>query len=400
MLGRFQRSGTLGILLAVALLFGCASSTVRSVKTAPLLSGDSQIPEELLLDVGVRLFDPGVEQLKEDELLTSASMPKLLVDSLAKSGHWGAVRLAPAGTGVSDVTVDGKIFESTGEKLVLEITPSDASGTDWYTRRYEQKASKYNYDKPLTPGADPFQDIYNRIANDMAVYRARIDDQQARRLRQISELRFAESFSPEAFGGYIEKDSQGKYTLARLPAEGDPMLDRIRRIRERDNLFVDTLQDYYGNFSSQMSAPYHDWRKESYVETIQYKELKRQATMRTVTGVAAVLGGILASTQTNNTERNERGERRRSSNTAAQAATVAGVLGGAALIKSGIGKRAEAKMHAETLKELGGSLSADINPQVIELDDRSITLTGTVQDQYAQWREILHGIYKSEAGSI
>jgi hypothetical protein len=57
-------------------------------------------------------------------------------------------------------------------------------------------------------------------------------------------------------------------------------------------------------------------------------------------------------------------------------------------------------MHAETLKELGGSLGAEIEPQVIELEDRSVTLTGSVQDQYGQWREILRGIYEAETGSI
>jgi hypothetical protein len=29
-----------------------------------------------------------------------------------------------------------------------------------------------------------------------------------------------------------------------------------------------------------------------------------------------------------------------------------------------------------------------------------VSLTGTVQDQYTQWREILHGIYAAETGSI
>ena len=70
------------------------------------------------------------------------------------------------------------------------------------------------------------------------------------------------------------------------------------------------------------------------------------------------------------------------------------------MVKSGFDKRAESKMHAETLKELGGSLSAEIEPQVIELEDRSVTLTGSVQDQYGQWREILRGIYEAETGSI
>jgi hypothetical protein len=163
------------------------------------------------------------------------------------------------------------------------------------------------------------------------------------------------------------------------------MLERIRRIRERDDLFVDTLQDYYTGFSKQMSGPYQDWRKESYSESIAYRELRAQATGRTIAGVASILAGIAAQT---------------GDSAATRAAGTVGIIGGAAMVKSGFDKRAESKMRAETLKELGGSLSAEIEPQVIELEDRSVTLTGSVQDQYGQWREILRGIYEAETGSI
>ena len=46
------------------------------------------------------------------------------------------------------------------------------------------------------------------------------------------------------------------------------------------------------------------------------------------------------------------------------------------------------------------SLEAEIAPQIIELDDRTITLTGTVQDQYDQWRELLRQIYEAEVGVL
>ena len=48
----------------------------------------------------------------------------------------------------------------------------------------------------------------------------------------------------------------------------------------------------------------------------------------------------------------------------------------------------------EALQELGDSLEASIAPQIIELEDRTVTLTGSVENQYKQWREILHGIYE------
>ena len=71
---------------------------------------------------------------------------------------------------------------------------------------------------------------------------------------------------------------------------------------------------------------------------------------------------------------------------------------GGMLIKSALEKRQEAQMHIEALAELGESLEVAIEPQVIELEDRTITLTGNAQAQYAQWKEILRQIYAAERG--
>jgi len=70
------------------------------------------------------------------------------------------------------------------------------------------------------------------------------------------------------------------------------------------------------------------------------------------------------------------------------------------LIKSGFDKRAEAKIHMEALEELGQSLENEVAPRVINLDDRTITLTGTVEEQYDQWKEVLADIYAAEVGNI
>ena len=39
-------------------------------------------------------------------------------------------------------------------------------------------------------------------------------------------------------------------------------------------------------------------------------------------------------------------------------------------------------------------------PKVIELEDRSIMLTGTVEEQYEQWQDILMEIYRTETGGL
>ena len=54
----------------------------------------------------------------------------------------------------------------------------------------------------------------------------------------------------------------------------------------------------------------------------------------------------------------------------------------------------------DALEELGQSLEAEITPQVIELQDRTVMLSGNVQDQYEQWRELLAEIYRTEIGEL
>ena len=54
----------------------------------------------------------------------------------------------------------------------------------------------------------------------------------------------------------------------------------------------------------------------------------------------------------------------------------------------------------EALEELGQSLENEVAPQVINLDDRTITLSGSVEEQYEQWREIMADLYSAEVGQL
>ena len=80
------------------------------------------------------------------------------------------------------------------------------------------------------------------------------------------------------------------------------------------------------------------------------------------------------------------------------AAGVLGIGAGAYMFKSGLDKNAEARIHTEALKELSESLNAEIQPQTIALTDRTVELSGTVEEQYRQWQELLKQIYLIDTG--
>ncbi|MBN7795620.1 hypothetical protein [Parahaliea mediterranea] len=382
----------LGLALLAAALSGCVSQTVKSTSVPPLATPAEPVPEALLLDVGIAIFDPGLEAYEEDEQVypevrkaEARFMPRLLSEAMQNSGAWGAVRVVPSAAQITDLRVEGKILHSDGEELQLHITAQDSRNNLWLDREYTGHASRYAYDSGTRLDYDPFQAVYHQIANDLMDQLQDLENIEREHIRVITELRFAREFSPDAFGDYLSETTKGRYQVERLPAHNDPMLERIRSIRERDHMFVDTMQEYYGGFSGQMQAPYQEWRKLSYEEAIAMQELKDESMRRLIAGGVAVLAGIAAAGGSDGSTR---------------AAGNVAIIGGGYLLKSGLEKRNEAQIHVEALEELGMSLEAEITPHVIELEDRTVMLSGNVEDQYAQWREILADIYRAEIGEL
>ncbi|MCB1689655.1 MAG: hypothetical protein KDI33_14265 [Halioglobus sp.] len=383
----------LSVLGLCLLLNACVNQTIKSTSAPPVQSPTTTVSEEQLLDVAVVVFDPGLDDYDEDEAVypevrkaEARFMPMQLSQAMQDSGAWGAVRVVPADIEITDLIVRGKILHSDGETLQLAITATDASGEVWLDKTYTGEASRYAYQSPTRNTNDPFQAVYNTIANDLLIELEELSPKERADVRVITELRFARSFSPDAFDGYLKQSRNGKFEVQRLPAENDPMLVRVRQIRERDHVYVDTLQTYYETFDAQMAAPYQDWRSASYEEVQAMERLQAESTRNLIVGGLAVLGGLAAATTGD-------------SQTSRVAGQVA-VLGGGLLVKSGLDKRNEAQIHVQALEELGASLEAEVAPQVIDLEDRTVTLSGNVEEQYAQWRALLADIYRAEIGDL
>ena len=393
---RFLAKNAIGLLAAAVFLSACATHTVKTTSYTPVVRDSQGVPEDLLLDVGVAMFDPRLDELDGDqEELTNHQVrvaepryaPYLLAETLQRSANWGIVRLMPNHSSPMDVYITGTILESNGESMRMRVHVADSTGKDWYTKVYDQEISQFSYDPSQRQQSDPFQILYNNIANDLLVWKKNnITDEEVVEIRTISEILFARRFSPDVFDPYLTTSRNGIYQINSLPADSDPVLERIRDIRERDFMFIDTIQDYYATYVRQMRLPYDSWREQSYHETITLRELEASAKRRFIAGAVAVVGGLAAATQ--------------GSNYATQAGGAFGVGAGAYLIRSGFDKRAEARIHMEALEELGQSLENEVAPQVINLDDRTITLTGSVEEQYEQWREILADLYAAEVGQL
>jgi len=369
-----------------------AVDKVTSSTPIPIATPSRPINPDALLDVGIPPLKDGLDQTDEDDTVfpevryaEAMYFPNQLAKTMEKSGAWGAIRVAPSTEVVMDLYITGTILQSDGETLDLDVQVKDTSGRPWFTRRYAYVTGKYAYDRRLKNVGDPFQNLFTQIANDVLEEREKLSDENAARLRQISELRFARSFAPEAFSPYIHEDKNGILAIDRLPAENDSILERVRRIREREYLYVDTMQDYYDVFAQQMHTPYQDFRRASYDSVVRGRQMDAQGRRRIIAGIGAVLAGVYGRQTADSWIVHDGGT--------ALAAT------GGYLIKQGLDRKQEAAEETEKVAEMGASLEAVIAPQVIAMEDRTITLTGSVDAQYAQWKELLRQIYQQERGT-
>jgi hypothetical protein len=362
---------------------------ITSATLVPIRTPAEPIPAEALLDIAIPPMNDGLDLTDEDDtvfpevrIAETIYFSNQLAKTMEKAGAWGAIRVVPSSDVVMDVYVTGTIMQSDGETLDIDFRVYDISGRQWLQERHKQLVGKYTYDRRLKNLSDPFQNLFTLVANRILEVREQMRHDQATQLRQISELRFAREFSPEAFGDYLDEDRRGILTINRLPAEDDSILERIDLIRERDDLYVDTMQDYYDAFSREMHLPYQDFRRASYDSVVKSRQLRKRGNRQIIAGIAGIIGGIYGRLNSGNWM-------------AFDGSTAAAAVGGYAL-KQGLQTKQRAAEQTERVAEMGASLEAVIAPQVIALEDRSVTLSGTVEAQYEQWREMLHLIYEQE----
>ena len=378
-------------IFATLLVGGCAATApVVEQEPEPYMRSSSEpIPEGLLLDVGVGVFAANIatDFDTEDDPIARPEVRRaegnylahLLKEELNLRGDWAAVRVTPHGV-PSDVVVEATIEDSDGEVLALRVRVTDARGTLWFETRYEVLAGAETY-ATLGPDADPFEEVYLRVADDMRDRLHRLPDAELARIRTISEMRFAQGLAPDAFADYVVETDDGTFALRRLPAVDDPLLAQVRQIRSREHLFLDTLDEYFADFNTAMFLPYRHWRRATYQTKLTHRRLAQEARARTLAGSAALIDSITVGLQGEDQEPQE------------QRLAV-----GASLLIGAMYDDAAAQAYADALRELGESAEAEISPHTLRLENRTITLKGALDTQYVTLRALLKDLWQENVG--
>ena len=372
--------------LLCALGFTCAPSGGNVVYVDAVRATEPN--EEKQLDVAVVAFSPGFgagralpERAHPQLLLAEANyLPNLLRTTMEGTRHWSAVNVVPEARPGNELTVEGEIRESNGLRLALQILAYDATGRTWLSKGYATDLDEGAYAVARSRGYDPYQPLLNAVANDLVAERDGLSPATLRKIRAVAEMRFAADLVPDAFAGYVERDRSGNWQLARLPAEDDPMSQRVGQIRERDAAFLASLSGHYAYFSEEMDKRgYFDLRQGMMTEERAYQATRREANLRQAVGLAAIVGALAVGKE---------------NPAAAAVATEVGME----MRSEGEALSEEAEAHREGIAELVDSFDAEVAPLVLDVRGETVRLTGTATTQYQEWRKLLAQLYRAETG--
>jgi hypothetical protein len=388
----------LTILIAVISVSGCAVQELVIAEETQLVVATTSVDEALLLDVGIVEFDARIPEgnlpektgIYDDIRKAEAKyIPYHLKTTLQGTGNWGAVRVVPSTSAYTDVIVWGAIEKSDGEYIKIAISVYDAAGRHWFSNSYEAQTGLTSYSKRRDRRRDPYQKVFNDFANDLHLYATEMAPKQLQQTRQIAELKFFRDMSPAAYNGYLEDNKNGISSIIRLPAENDPSVARLRQIRERDRLVVDTLNEHYANYYYGIAIPYRNWRKNSRAETVKFRQEKRSAKLQALVGVVVLAGSTQIDTN---------GSSSRNTNNINRALQYQGITRGLNTVFNAIKRNRDAGLHLDAITELSESFGNEAAPMVVNVAGEERRLTGTAQAQYESWRLLLKEIHEAETG--
>jgi hypothetical protein len=188
--------------------------------------------------------------------------------------------------------------------------------------------------------------------------RASLGDPELHRIRDVAQLRYASDLSPEAFSTYLLPDAEGLLSLNRLPARNDPMLNHVDDIRARHHVFIDTIDEYYEALYQDVRPLYTIWRQYSFEQvTEQQNSLQRELN-------------------------NQRG------------------TGSFESISQNYNRYKWSKIFEQEFVALASGFVSETAPAVLELSRNVSGLTGPVEEQYAQWRIYLRGLFDLQSEGL
>ena len=350
-----------------------------------------ELKQEELISVGILIFDPNVPEGESTKTLVFPDIRKAearyfpyhLKNTLEESGYWGGIWVLPDTTKSTDLIIAGRIDKSDGYDVTMRIGAWDISGKQWIDKSYSARIARSSYSKTRDLTQDPYQSVFNQIANDLLEIKNKLSSIYLKRVNEIGDLRFASELLPGVYNDYLLKEEKtGIFEPIRLPSSEDQMMIRIKEVKERELLLLDTLNEYYAQLYQELSVPYEEWRRSNRQNAISYEDLKRSAKKRQILGAVALIGGLMVDSDSNTGRYAQQGL----------------MMGGIQAVQTGFAKASEAKIYRNSMEEGASVLNATAEGLVIEVEGQTLRLSGNAQEMFSGWKQLLAQIYSEETG--
>jgi hypothetical protein len=292
----------------------------------------------------------------EVRLAETRYLPMFLRYRLEASGRFGAVRVLPELDNSAQLEIEGVIQRSDGQYLSLDLTARDSTGRVWVDKRYEGTAVPSVTVTGDTFAEDDFAALFADILRDLIAVQDSLSPQQLDEVRTVALLRYGAALVPASFAAYLRENPDGTVSILRLPATDDPILQRIEDIREHEYLFIDVVDAEYQRFFGDIKPVYDMWRR---FQREQSTSSAAFATRETSTESAYARGSYYA-------------------------------------LRESYDNYAWAKVQELYLDELREGFANEVEPTELELESSLYTLSGSLEQQYREWRSILAELYLLE----
>lgn len=320
------------------------------------------------LDVSVAVLDPGIpadESMHRDldvfpriRNIEAMFLPFIIRQTLVETGEWGAVRVVPEPDLAAEVLVTGAIVHSDGDTLTLHIRATDATGRIWVDKPFTGNVSDDYADGEPDSGTPGYQALYDAISSELLRAHNTLNNKEKTVVREVSLLRYGQQIAPAAFGDYVTTSPDGEITVNRLPAENDPMIERIAMVRGTEYVITDAVDAKFRELHAEIASVYDVWR-EFRRKTLHYAKEDARRAIDTA----------------------DDGER-----------------GSYEALRNAYDNY---KFHRVTEQEqdrLAVAFFMEVGPRIEAIEARVAEMQEWVDEKYAEWRRILEELFEVETG--
>jgi hypothetical protein len=283
-------------------------------------------------------------------------IPMQLRYRIEASERFGPVRVLPVADNGAELAIEGRILHSSESRLELALLARDSTGRIWLDRTFTGNAVSSQSLQDDALQQDDFQALYSEILRALLAVLDQLDAAALQEIHTLALLRYGLGLVPQSFSAYISETADGRVTIERLPARQDPLLVRIEAIREREFLFIDVVDEEYRRFHADIKPVYDMWRS---FRREQASNATARITRESNQGSLFPRGSYYALQESYNNYR-------------------------------------WAKLQDLYLDELQEGFANETGPTEIELSDSVYRLSGTLEQQYREWRSILAELYLLE----